>query len=302
MNPIRFDERVAVITGAAGGLGRSHARALARRGCRLVLNDLGGDIHGGGSDASPAETVAREVRELGVECIANSDDIGSAAGGRRIAEAALDAFGRIDIVINNAGILRDASFHKMTDEDWSRIFAVHVDGAFHVTQGAWPHLRRAGYGRVVMTTSGAGLWGNFGQVNYSAAKMAQIGMMNSLKLEGAKYGIKGNAVAPVARSRLTETVMPPNMLAKLEPEVISQLVVYLSSADCEENGAIFECGGGWFARAWMVQHPGTYLEPADATAERLRDEVRAAIADPAAARPLNGSQDAAANLMRFVQF
>jgi NAD(P)-dependent dehydrogenase (short-subunit alcohol dehydrogenase family) len=302
MSDIRLDGRVAVITGGAGGLGRSHALALARRGCRLVINDRGGSARGDGADRAPAELVADEVRALGGEAIANADDISAARGGAAVVQAALDHFGRLDALINNAGFLRDASFQKMAEDDWDAIFAVHVKGVFNVTQAAWPHLRSAGAGRVVMTTSGAGLWGNFGQTNYSAAKLAQIGMMNTLKLEGGKYGIKVNAVAPVAKSRLTETVMPPDWLEKLGPHPVSQLVVYLCSEACEETGAIYECGGGWYARTWLMQHPGAYLAPEQVTAERLRDEVLPALADAASAKALTSSQDAAAAMLRHVQF
>ena len=301
MSEIRYDGRVAVITGAAGGLGRSHAIALARRGCALVLNDLGGGPRGDGGDRAPAELVVEEVQALGAEAIANADDIGSAAGGQAVIEAALEKFGRVDVVINNAGILRDAAFHKMSDDDWERIFAVHVRGSFNVTRAAWPHLRAAGYGRVLMTTSGAGLWGNFGQTNYSAAKLAQIGMMNTLKIEGGKYGITVNAIAPVAKSRLTETVMPPDWLEKLGPHPVSQLVAWLCSEACTETGAIYECGGGWYARTWLVQHPGAYLEPDDVTAERLRDDVLPRLADHTPAVPLGGSQDAAAAMLAHVR-
>jgi NAD(P)-dependent dehydrogenase (short-subunit alcohol dehydrogenase family) len=206
------------------------------------------------------------------------------------------------VVINNAGILRDATFHKMTNEDWDGIFSVHVRGAFNVTRAAWGAMREARYGRVLMTTSGAGLWGNFGQTNYSAAKLAQIGMMNTLKLEGAKYGITVNAIAPVARSRLTETVMPGDLLEKLGPHPVSQLVAWLCSESCAETGAIYECGGGWYARTWLVQHPGAYLDPGEVTAERLRDEVLPHIADHTTAVPLGGSQDAAIAMMAHVKF
>jgi 3-hydroxyacyl-CoA dehydrogenase/3a,7a,12a-trihydroxy-5b-cholest-24-enoyl-CoA hydratase len=302
MSEIRYDGRVAVITGAAGGLGRSHAHALARRGCRLVLNDVGGGPAGEGADRAPAELLAEEIRTLGVDCIANADDIGTSAGGRAVVAAAIDAFGRLDVVINNAGILRDAAFHKMSDDDWDRIFAVHVRGAFNVTRAAWGHMRDARYGRVLMTTSGAGLWGNFGQTNYSAAKLAQIGMMNTLKLEGAKYGIHVNAIGPVARSRLTETVMPADLLDKLAPQPVSELVAWLCSDACAETGAIYECGGGWYARTWLVQHPGTFCAATDVTAERLRDEVLPRLADHAAAAPLGGSQDAAIAMMSHFSF
>ena len=302
MNEIRYDGRVALITGAAGGLGRSHAHALARRGCTLVLNDVGGGPAGEGADRAPVELLAEEIRELGARCIASADDIATPDGGRAAVAGAIDAFGRLDVVINNAGILRDAAFHKMSDEDWERIFAVHVRGAFNVTRAAWGHMRAARYGRVLMTTSGAGLWGNFGQTNYSAAKLAQIGMMNTLKLEGAKYGIHVNAIGPVARSRLTEAVMPEDLLEKLAPQPVSELVAWLCSEPCEENGAIYECGGGWYARTWLVQHAGAFCAPDAVTAERLRDDVLPKLADHAAAVPLGGSQDAAIAMMSHFSF
>ncbi len=302
MGDMRFDNRVAIITGGGGSLGRSHAIALAKRGCNIVLNDVGGSFKGEGADKGPAQKVVEEIQALGVKCVGNFDDIGSKEGGKNVVKAAIDNFGRVDIVINNAGIIRDVSFHKMTEEDWDKIYSVHVKGVFNVTHAAWPHMRDANYGRIVMTTSGAGLWGNFGQVNYSSAKMAQVGMMNALKLEGKKHNIKVNTIAPIAKSRMTETVMPPPMLAKFQPEAISAMVTYLCSEECDESGAIFEGGGGFYTRVWITQHPGTYIPVEQVTAEKFRDEVRGKIADATQAKAVPGLQEATMGIMKHIKF
>lgn len=302
MADMRFDNRVAIITGGGGSLGRSHALMLARRGCNIVLNDVGGSFKGEGSDKGPAQKVVDEIKALGVKCVANFDDIGSKEGGKNVVKAAIDNFGRVDIVINNAGIIRDVSFHKMSEEDWDKIYSVHVKGVFNVTHAAWPHMRDANYGRIVMTTSGAGLWGNFGQVNYSSAKMAQVGMMNTLKIEGKKHNIKVNTIAPIAKSRMTETVMPPPMLAKFQPEAISAMVTYLCSEECEESGAIYEGGGGYYTRVWICQHPGTYIPVEQVTAEKFRDEVRGKIADATQSKAVPGLQEATMGIMKHIKF
>jgi len=257
---IEFDGRVAVVTGAGGGLGRSHALLLASRGAKVVVNDLGGARDGTGTDASMADQVVAEIEAAGGEAVANHDGVHTWEGGEAIVASAIDAFGRIDIVINNAGILRDVSFAKLTREQLEPVLDVHLKGAFHVTRAAWPHLKDQGYGRVISTTSGSGLYGNFGQSNYAAAKLGLVGLTRTLAIEGAKYGITANAIAPVAKSRMTEDIMPPALLERLEPEYVSPLVAYLASDACTDTGRIFSVGGGYIARVALVEGPGATFD------------------------------------------
>ncbi len=245
-NELRFDGRVAIVTGAGGGLGRSHALLLARRGCKVVVNDLGGSMHGGaGGSQTPAEKVVNEIKAGGGEAVANYDSV---ENGAKIVQAAMDTWGRIDIVVNNAGILRDTSFQKMSEEDWELIYRVHVLGGFRVTKAAWNYMRDAGYGRIVFTASAAGIYGNFGQANYSMAKLGLLGFSNTLAIEGKKRNVLVNTIAPIAGSRLTETVMPKELTDALLPEYVSPLVAYLCHESSTETGALFEVGGGFFAK------------------------------------------------------
>jgi NAD(P)-dependent dehydrogenase (short-subunit alcohol dehydrogenase family)/uncharacterized OB-fold protein/putative sterol carrier protein len=247
---IRFDDRVAVVTGAGAGLGEAYALELARRGAKVVVNDLGGARDGSGKgSASPADKVVDEIKAFGGEAVANYDNVAAPEGGENIVKTALDTFGRLDILINNAGILRDKSFIKMEPQNWQAVMDVHLNGAYHVTRPAMAAMKENNYGRIVMTTSAAGLYGNFGQTNYSAAKMALVGLMNTLKLEGKKYNIKVNTIAPIAASRLTEDVMPPELFEKSKPEFVAPMVMYLCGEDCKESGAIFNSGMGYFSRA-----------------------------------------------------
>jgi len=204
MNKLGYDGKVAVITGAGGGLGRQHALLLASRGALIVVNDLGGAVDGGGSDASAAQKVVDEIRAAGGEAVANHDSVSTPEGGESIIKTAIDAYGRVDIVINNAGILRDKTFHNMTSEFVDPVIDVHLKGAFNVTRPAWIHMREQGYGRVISTSSAAGIFGNFGQANYGAAKMGLVGFTRVLAAEGAKYNIKSNVIAPLALTRMTE--------------------------------------------------------------------------------------------------
>jgi NAD(P)-dependent dehydrogenase (short-subunit alcohol dehydrogenase family)/putative sterol carrier protein len=257
---IRFDGQVAIVTGAGGGLGRLYALELAKRGAKVVVNDLGGARDGTGEgSARPADAVVQEIVEAGGEAGANYDSVATPEGGESIVQTALEHFGKVDILINNAGILRDKSFAKMTPELWGGVLDVHLQGAFNVTGPAFRAMRENGYGRIVMTTSAAGLFGNFGQTNYSAAKMALVGMMNTLKLEGAKYDIKVNTVAPLATTRLTEDVMPPDFAEKLKPEFIAPLVLHLCSESCAETGLIVNAGGGFYNRAAVVSAPAVMV-------------------------------------------
>jgi len=257
---IRFDEQVAVVTGAGAGLGRVYALELAKRGAKVVVNDLGGARDGSGDgSATPADQVVAEIEALGAQAVANYDNVATPQGGEKIIQTALDSFGGVDILINNAGILRDKSFLKMEPENWQAVLDVHLNGAYHVTRPAFAAMKEKGYGRIIMTTSAAGLYGNFGQTNYTAAKMALVGLMNTLKLEGQKYDIKVNTIAPVAASRLTEDVLPPDFFEKLKPEFVAPLVLVLASKDCPVSGNIYNAGMGFFNRAAIVTGPGTVI-------------------------------------------
>ena len=211
---LRFDGKVVIVTGAGQGLGRSHALAFAARGAKVVVNDLGGTSTGGGKSSAAADKVVAEIKAAGGEAVANYDSV---EDGASIVKTAIDTYGRIDIVVNNAGILRDTSFPKMTDADWDLIFRVHMVGAFRVTHAAWPYMRDQGYGRIIFTSSAAGIYGNFGQANYGAAKLGLVGFDNTLAVEGVKKNIRVNTIAPLAGSRLTETVMPKEVVDALKP-------------------------------------------------------------------------------------
>jgi NAD(P)-dependent dehydrogenase (short-subunit alcohol dehydrogenase family) len=239
-----FAGKVAIVTGAGGALGRAYALLFASRGASVVVNDLGISMGGNDASSSPAQLVVDEIKKAGGKAIANFNSVQE---GDKIVQAAIDAFGRIDIVINNAGILRDVSFAKMTDEQWKIIHEVHMYGAYKVTRAAWPYMLKQGYGRIIMTSSGAGLYGNFGQANYSAAKIGLVGFANALAKEGAKKNIFVNTIAPLAGSRMTETVMPPDLVEALKPSYVAPLVAYLCHSSSTTNGGVFEVGGGWIA-------------------------------------------------------
>jgi NAD(P)-dependent dehydrogenase (short-subunit alcohol dehydrogenase family) len=272
MADIRFDNRVAIVTGAGAGLGRTYAIALAERGAKVVVNDLGGSRDGSGSGTSAADMVVEEIKKAGGEAVANYDSVATVAGGENIVKTAVDSFGKVDIVINNAGILRDKSFVKMTEDEWDLVLAVHLKGAYCVTQPAFRIMRDNGYGRIVNTTSGAGLYGNFGQSNYCSAKMGVVGLMNNLAIEGAKYNIKCNTIAPIAASRLTEDIMPPDLFKKLQPEFITPLVLYLASEENQATKMIFNCAAGWFSRTEILCAPGICI--GDGKREIPVEEIR----------------------------
>jgi multifunctional beta-oxidation protein len=243
---LRFDGQVVVVTGAGGGLGKAYATFFASRGASVVVNDLGGSFKGEGGDSKAADVVVNEIKAAGGKAVANYDSV---ENGDRIIETAVKAFGRIDILINNAGILRDISFKNMKDQDWDLIFKVHVKGSYKCARAAWPYFRKQKYGRVINTASAAGLFGNFGQANYSAAKLAMVGFTETLAKEGAKYNIISNVIAPVAASRMTETIMPPDVLALMKPEWVVPLVaVLVHKNNTTESGSIFEVGGGHIAK------------------------------------------------------
>jgi NAD(P)-dependent dehydrogenase (short-subunit alcohol dehydrogenase family) len=268
MSDVGFEGKVAIITGAGGGLGREHALLLASRGAQIVVNDLGGAVDGTGSSAGPAQKVVEEIEALGGAAVADTNSVASPEGADAMVKSALDAFGRVDIVINNAGILRDKSFQNMTQDLWDAVIAVHLTGAFNVTRAAWPHLREQAYGRIVSTSSAAGIFGNFGQTNYGAAKMGIVGLTRVWAQEGAKYNIKANAIAPVARTRMTEDLLGP-LVEKLDPALVSPIVAYLVSEDCPVTGEIFSVGGGRVARVFIAEGPGYFKK--DLTVEDVRD-------------------------------
>jgi NAD(P)-dependent dehydrogenase (short-subunit alcohol dehydrogenase family) len=255
MSDIRFDGRVAVITGAGGGLGKTYALELARRGASVVVNDLGGSSDGRGGSSSMADATVKEIIEAGGKAAANYDSVATPEGGKAIIQTALDNFGKVDILVNNAGILRDKSFLKLEPKDLEAVLDVHLKGAFFVTQPAFASMKENGYGRIVMASSGAGIFGNFGQSNYGAAKMGLVGLMNVLSVEGAKNNVKVNTIAPIATTRLTEQLFG-GLGAALDPAFVTPLVVYLCSEKCELTHEIFDVGGGRYARIFIGMGKG----------------------------------------------
>ena len=271
---ISYEGKVAIVTGAGGGLGRSHALELAARGAKVMVNDLGGDVHGEGGSSSAAQAVVKEIVDAGGEAIAHGANVCDEAQVADMVKKTMDMWGRVDILINNAGVLRDKTFVKMELSDFEFVMQVHVMGAVTCTKAVWDIMREQAYGRIVMTTSSSGLYGNFGQSNYGAAKMALVGFMNTLCLEGGKYNINVNCLAPTAATRMTEGLMPQEALDVLTPESVTAGVLTLCDDDAP-NRTILCAGGGGFARAILYETDGIYLTPDQQTPEN----VRAAIAD-----------------------
>jgi NAD(P)-dependent dehydrogenase (short-subunit alcohol dehydrogenase family) len=273
MSEIRFDGRVAVITGAGGGLGKTYALELARRGAQVVVNDLGGAPDGSGKSSSMADQTVDEIKKAGGQAVSNYSSVATPEGGEAIIKTALDAFGRVDVVINNAGILRDKSFVKLEPPDLEIVLDVHLKGAFFVSQPAFRVMKEQGYGRFLFTASAAGIFGNFGQTNYGAAKMGLVGLSNVLAVEGAKNNIKSNVIAPIAKTRLTENLLGP-MAANLEPTTVTPLACYLVSEQCELTHEVFSVGGGRFARVFVGLTPGWFAGKGKAvTLEDVRDHL-----------------------------
>ena len=270
MADIGFDGKVAIITGAGGGLGREHALELAKRGAHLVINDLGGSVTGDGGDAGPAEKVAQEIRDLGGEAVSDTNSVATPDGGKAVVKTAVDAFGTVDIVINNAGILRDKSFAKMDETLIDPVIDVHLRGAFYVTQPAWGIMKEKNYGRIINTSSNSGLLGNFGQANYGAAKMGLVGFTRVLANEGKRNNIKANAIAPVARTRMTEELLG-GFGEKLDPALVTPVVVFLAHEDCPVTGEVYSAAGGVVARFFIGLTEG-YYNP-ELTAEDVRDHL-----------------------------
>ena len=270
MSAVRFDGRVAIITGAGGGLGRCHAIELARRGAHVLVNDLGGAVDGSGSSMTAADRVVDEITALGGTAAANHDTVATPQGGLAIVQAAIDAFGRVDVLVNNAGILRDKAFHKMDDAMIAAVIDVHLKGALYVSQPAYRRMREQGYGRIVNTSSASGLFGNFGQANYGAAKAGLAGLTRVLALEGENHGIKVNAIAPIAATRMTEDILG-SLSAKVSPETVSPLVAYLAHQDCAVNGHVYSVAGGRVARIFVAETHGVVLT--QNTAEEISSKL-----------------------------
>ena len=258
MPDLRFDGRVVIITGAGGGLGRSHALELARRGAHILVNDLGSAVDGSGSSMFAADRVVEEITALGGIAAPNHDSVATSQGGRSIVQAALDTFGRVDVLVNNAGILRDKAFHHMDDSMIDSVIDIHLKGALHVSQPAFRLMREQGYGRIVNTSSASGLFGNFGQANYGAAKAGLAGLTRVLAIEGAGHGIKVNAIAPIASTRMTQDVLG-DLAAKVSPESVSPMVAYLAHEECSVNGHVYSVAGGRVARIFVAETHGVVL-------------------------------------------
>jgi NAD(P)-dependent dehydrogenase (short-subunit alcohol dehydrogenase family) len=273
VSEITFDGRVAIVTGAGGGLGRTYALELARRGAQVVVNDLGGSVNGEGGDDAAAQKVVDEIKSAGGQATPNYDSVSSPEGGESIVKTAVDAYGKVDIVINNAGILRDKSFAKMSWEDLDLVLDVHLKGAFYVSQPAFKVMKENGYGRFVFTSSNSGVFGNFGQANYGAAKMGLVGLSNVLAIEGARAGILSNVVCPVAGTRMTEELLG-DFAKLLKPETVTPLVTFLASEACTFTHEAFSAAGGRYARVFVGLAPGWYGgKDTIATAEDVLDHI-----------------------------
>lgn len=253
-------DRVVAVTGAGGGLGRQYALTLAKEGASVVVNDLGGARDGSGAGSAMADQVVAEIRDAGGRAVANYDNVATEDGAANIVKTALDEFGAIHGVVSNAGILRDGTFHKMTSENWDAVLKVHLYGGYNVIRAAWPHFREQGYGRIVVATSTSGLFGNFGQANYGAAKLGLVGLINTLAHEGAKYNIKSNAVAPLAATRMTEDIMPREVLEKLTPEYVAPVVAYLCTEEVPDTASVFIVGGGKVQRVALFGNEGVTFD------------------------------------------
>jgi len=272
MSDIRFDERVAIVTGAGAGLGRSHALELARRGAKVVVNDLGGSVDGAGASLSAAETVVEEIKALGGQAIANGANVTREDEVADMVDQARKTWGRVDILVNNAGILRDKSFSKMSLEDFRAVMDVHLWGSVVCTKEVWEGMKDAGYGRIVMTSSSSGIYGNFGQSNYGAAKMGLVGLMNVLHLEGRKNNIKVNTLSPTAHTRMTEGLIPEQAAKLMTPESVTAGLIVLCADNAPER-TVLCAGAGGYAATKIYETPGVYLPPEEQTAEHVMAQL-----------------------------
>jgi len=298
MTDIRFDGKVAIVTGAGGGLGKQHALELARRGAKVVVNDLGGSVDGSGGSSAAAQVVVDEIKAMGGEAIANGSSVTDDAGVANMVSQTMDAFGRIDILVANAGILRDKSFSKIEMADFDAVIAVHLMGTVKPTKAVWEIMKAQNYGRIIVTTSSTGLYGNFGQTNYGAAKLALVGFMNTLKIEGQKNNIRVNAISPVAATRMTENLMPPQMLDMLKPEFVTPGVIYLVSEDAP-TGVVLTAGAGVFSIAKVYETEGVYLGKDGLSAEEVAANW-SKIEDPTGAAAYFNGGEQTQKFMRLV--
>ncbi len=283
--PIRFDDQVAIVTGGGSGIGREHALLLASRGAKVVVNDPGGAVDGVGSQHAVADKVVNEIRTAGGEAVASYASVTDEAAAQSIAETAVRTWGRVDILVNNAGILRDKAFANMSMQDFRECSDVHYMGTVYCTKTVWPIMRERKYGRIVVTTSGSGTSGNFGQANYGAAKMAVIGLINVLRLEGGKYNILINAISPSARTRMTEDLLPPHLREFMKPELVSPAVAWLCSDNCNITGEIITASGGGFARLQFFRSEGVQFDPLEPVTIEMIDEAMPKILDMSNAAP-----------------
>ena len=288
MQTLSFEGQVAIVTGAGGGLGREHALALARRGAKVVVNDLGGAVDGSGGSVSAAQAVVDEIKAFGGEAIANGASVTDFAAVQAMVQEAIDTWGRVDILVNNAGILRDKSFAKMEMDDFRLVVDVHLMGAANCCKAVWPHMQAQNYGRIVMTTSSSGLYGNFGQSNYGAAKMAQVGLMQTLSIEGSKYNIHVNALAPTAATRMTEGLMPEAVLAALKPEAVVPAMLVLAHASAPTR-TILCAGAGGFEAAHITLTQGVYVPAGPQAPEELAAQLAQVVDREGEQVPQSGS-------------
>lgn len=295
---IEFNNRVAIVTGAGGGLGRSHALALAARGVKVVVNDLGGSVDGTGGSETMAQKVVAEIEAMGGEAMANGANVTKEDEVEAMVAEAIERFGKVDILVNNAGILRDKSFSKMTMADWDLVVAVHLKGSAVCTKAVWNHMKENQYGRIVMTTSSSGMYGNFGQTNYGAAKAGLSGFMRTLCLEGAKYDIRINTLSPTARSRMTEGLMPEEILEKLKVEPVSAGLVYLVCDDAP-NRVILAAGAGGYALTKVFETQGINLSEGEQTAENVAAHWDQIASNEGMEEFTNGGQQGAKFLTRI---
>jgi len=282
-----FKGRVAIVTGAGGGLGRAHALALAARGARVLVNDLGGGVHGEGGSVSAAQKVVDEIRAAGGEALANGASVTDFAAVQAMVQQVVDAWGRVDVLVNNAGILRDKSFAKMDMADFRTVVDVHLMGAAHCCKAVWPHMVAQEYGRIVMTTSSTGLYGNFGQSNYGAAKLALVGLMQTLAIEGAKHHIHVNALAPTAATRMTEGLMPAEVLAMLKPEAVVPAMLVLAHESAPTRTTLC-AGAGSFEAAHVTMTQGVYIGTGPDAPEQLATRLAEVVARDGEQVPANG--------------
>lgn len=259
MSKIHFNDRVAVVTGAGNGIGRAYALALAQRGAKVVVNDLGCDVSGRGSDNASSDKVVKEIRDGGGSAIAHYQDISTSTGGESLIELAVDTYGAVDIVINNAGNTRDKNLLKIEETDWDSVVNTHLKGTFNVTKPAVKLMKERNFGRIIFTTSGVGLYGNFGQTNYAAAKLGLVGFLQTLAIETIKYDVKCNAIAPLAATRMTEKLFPPHLAEILKPEHVTALGLYLASDEVDSTGCIFNAAGGWYSKSEIICYEGTII-------------------------------------------